>query len=196
MEGLRNCNAEELARQLEQCLRNVIDFWHQLLYEVQFFVEGCTIQLDLTCQLWNSGKVSTLLEKPVENRPHIKNLPQIYFVDTLRTFVDLTTTCEQDQLLDQVLPQLNEYLGSLFLSQLEFRFPFVFSVAARKRFLAQEAAIGPISYALSNSSVLLPILTKLISDDTTATTAFQITKYSKSRIKHISFQIAKRQHSE
>lgn len=184
---------EQLACQLVVCLQNGLKFWDQLFYELQFSSTGGTIQLDLTCQVWNSEKISTLLQKPIENRQHMGNLPRVCFLKELRIDVEIRFSCEPYLLIDEFLPQLNEYLCSLFISQLEFRFPFVFSATARKRFMSQESALGPISYALSNSSALLPILTKLISDDTTATTVYQVIKYRKSHTKHIFFEIAKRE---
>ncbi|QLQ80485.1 hypothetical protein HG537_0D04850 [Torulaspora globosa] len=193
VEGPGSCDIEQLACQIMVYLQNGVKFWHQLFYELQFSSTGGTIQLDLTCQVWNSEKVCTLLEKPIENRSHMRNLPHVSVLKGLRINVEMCFSCEPYLLIDEFLPQLNEYLCSLFISQLEFRFPFVFSATARKRFMSQESALGPISYALSNSSALLPILIKLISDDTTATTVYQVMKYRKSQTKHVSFQIAKRE---
>ncbi|QLL32227.1 hypothetical protein HG536_0C03960 [Torulaspora globosa] len=194
VEGPGSCDTEELACQLKVCLQNGLKFWDQLFYELQFSSIGGTIQLDLTCQVWNSEKACTLLQKPLENRPHVRNLPHVCVLKELRIDVDMCFSCEPYLLIDEILLQLNEYLCSLFISQLEFRFPLVFSATARKRFMSQESALGPISYALTNSSALLPILTKLISDDTTATTVYQVMKYRKRHTNHISFQIAKRQY--
>lgn len=193
MEVGGSSDAEAIADQLTVSLENGSDFWNQLLYKASFTSTGKEIRLGLACQLWNSEKVSTLLQKPVENRKHMSGLPQVFSLKRLNVHVNIYSSGEPHIITDQGLPQLNEYFGSLFISQLEFRFPFVFCATARKRFLSQESSIGPISYALSSSSALLPILAKLISDDGTATTVYQMIDSHRSRTKQICFQIAKRQ---
>lgn len=179
-------------QQLTSCLQEGISFWeNQLLYETQISVSGNVIELRLNCKVWNLDKVSTLLQNPVERRSHVKSLPKVQFLKELKVISTLCTPCDILPSTKSVVPQLNEFLGSLFVSQLEFRYAFVFSVIARRKFLAQESSIGPISYALTNSSALLPLLTKLIGDDSTATSAYQLVSVGKKRSKDLSFQIAK-----
>lgn len=180
---------------MASCLRNGMAFWEeQLLYDTQISTYKGSIELALKCKVWNSDKVSTLLQKPVERRSHMKSLPQVQFLKRLKVVVTLCCFCDTLLSTEAVVPQLNEFLGSLFVSQLEFRYPFVFSSATRTKFLAQESSIGPISYALASSSALLPLLTKLIEDDTTATTAYRLVSPHKKRSKKISFQIARQKY--
>lgn len=150
-------------------------FWQDLNYQVTFDVDKTTITLNLSCMIFTQMKVKTLLEQPLSLQRH---RPQ-----TLRTVesVDITANFlirdgENDEGWSSILNQSNEYLISLFVSQLEFQYPLVFSRDCRKRFLQQEKSLGPISYALTNSSSLIPNLIKIISDDNTATTSYQIVK--------------------
>lgn len=172
-------------------MRYGLSFWvDQLLYDTQISASGNVITLNLQCKVWNSDKISSLLQKPAERRLHLKSIPQVHFLKRLRVQATLYTP-NDGPTANLIVPQLNEYLGSLFFSQLEFRYPFVFSMTARKRFLAQESSIGPISYALTNSSAILPVLTKLIGDDPTATTAHQLIAVGKRKPKDVLFQVAK-----
>lgn len=73
-----------------------------------------------------------------------------------------------------IVNQCNEYLNSLFLSQLEFRLPLVFSYGARTRLKMHESSIGLVSKCLDNSQTVTPSIVKIISNDKTSTTVFQI----------------------
>lgn len=121
----------------------------------------------------------------------MKDLPSIGFVDQVRICAEFCHIPEYKLKAKDLIPHFNEYLSSLIISQFEFQLPLVFSMTCRKRFLSQESDIGPISYALTNSSALLPLLVKLIAEDTTATTAYQLISPTKNRIKEIFFQICR-----
>ncbi|CAR29548.1 hypothetical protein ZYGR_0AD02300 [Zygosaccharomyces rouxii] len=132
--------------------------------------------------------MTTLLAKPIEFRPHIK-LPIVAHCTDLKIDADFHHCPHLWSPVD-VVSQLNEYLASLIVSQLEFQFPMVFSTIARNRFKSQETDIGPISYSLVYSSALIPITVQLIAGERTATTACQLLR-PKRRTSRIDFQILK-----
>lgn len=162
-------------------------FWqNQLLYGFNCRLDGTTLKLELRCKLWNANKMSTLLQKPKELRPH-RNLPTVAFCTELHvqaSFHHLPHRLD----LHGMVTQFNEYLSSLIISQLEFQLPLVFSIVARNRFKTQESDVGPISYGLTDSSALIPLEVQLIAMDKTATTVCQILR-PRRQTNRIKFQI-------
>lgn len=111
----------------------------------------------------------------MSRRPISNTLPKLAHLLNL----DINTTLHSTSILNDVAlnvlsQHLQEYLQSLIISQLEFKFPLVFSKIARRRFAEQENAISVVSHSLNNdSSLVLPLL-NIIEHDMTATTAYQI----------------------
>ena len=152
------------------------EFWEEeLLYQPAFEInaEGL-IDLRLRCQIWSLNKIKTLLESPLKLRSHDSTLPSIAYlkeiVITAKFYGELGVKLDATSMV----PQLQEYMSSLIISQLEFQFPLVFSAVARKRFQGQEAVLAAVSYSSTESSFLIPLLVRLIANDPTATTAYQL----------------------
>lgn len=120
------------------------------------------------------NKIKTLLESPLKLRSHDSTLPSIAYLEeivvTAKFYGGLGVKLDATSLV----PQLQEYLSSLIISQLEFQFPLVFSAVARKRFQSQETVLAAVSYSSTESSFLIPLLVRLIANDPTATTAYQL----------------------
>ncbi|CAI4047141.1 hypothetical protein N7582_003997 [Saccharomyces uvarum] len=151
-------------------------FWEeQLFYKVQDVAtqENC-IALTLKCTLWTDSQISTFIDKPRELHSHVKGYPEIYYVSELSTTVNFLSKAGSSTEIAQVIPHLNEYFSSLIVSQLEFEYPMVFSMTARLRLKWQQGSLGPISYALTNTSALLPIMLNMIAEDKTSTTVYQV----------------------
>ncbi|KOG98007.1 Rec102p [Saccharomyces eubayanus] len=166
----------ELLTRLKDIVCSSTHFWEeQLFYKVQDVAteENC-ITLSLKCTIWTDAQISTFLDKPRELHSHVKGYPEIYYISELSTTINFFSKAGSSIEMDQIIPHLNEYFSSLIVSQLEFEYPMVFSTTARLRLKWQQGSLGPISYALTNSSALLPIMLKMIAEDKTSTTVYQI----------------------
>lgn len=157
-------------------MRNGIRFWEEeLLYEVKTICQQKgSIILSLGCRIWTTDKMVTLFEKPTSLRAHL-HLPGVVFLEYLKLECKFYNSTDDENLnISDTLPQFNEYLASLILSQLEFRFPMVFSMINRQKFQQQSTDLAPLAYSLTNSSSLLPLLVQLIANDRTATTVYHL----------------------
>ncbi|CAI4046834.1 Rec102p SKDI_12G3600 [Saccharomyces kudriavzevii IFO 1802] len=167
---------QELFTKLQEIVRSSTHFWeNQLFYKVQDVntEENC-ITFNLKCTIWTDSQISTFINKPSELHSHAKGYPEICYLSELSTTVNFL--CKEGNSIEvgQIIPHLNEYFSSLIVSQLEFEFPMVFSMIARLRLKWQQGSLGPISYALTNTSVLLPIMLNMIAQDKSSTTVYQI----------------------
>lgn len=168
-------------------------FWEDLQYDINkkppFINDSNEIELSLHCNLWNRSKVSVLLEAPLALRSYNDNLPSLGYFQKLEINAHFTHLIEEPLEISFIKTHFNEFLSSLIISQLEFQYPLVFSNLTRKRFFWQEKDIGPVSYALTDSSSLLPTLVTLMNNDTTATTAYQLLECRSNRFDPICFKI-------
>ncbi|SCV03320.1 LAMI_0H07206g1_1 [Lachancea mirantina] len=149
-------------------------FWSDMGYDVQIRTASHGIDIRLECRVFGVMKVRALLEQPLAHASHAAHHVSVASVDALHIaclFAGVDSAGSS-----AVLRHCNEYLVSLFLSQLEFQFPLVFSKWSRSRFSQQQRSLGPVSYALTGSTELIPQLIKIISRDTTATACYQVTR--------------------
>lgn len=184
-------NGEDLNTKSLEAIGKAFDkgapFWKdQLLYEFRCHIDESLVILELCCTMWSANKMSTLLQKPSELRPHM-NLPSVAFCTELQVQANFYHSIHKWNVLEAIR-QINEYLSSLIVSQLEFQLPLVFSIVTRNRFKSQENDIGPISYGLTQSSALIPLVIELIVLDKTATTVYQILR-PRRQTKRIQFRI-------
>lgn len=173
-------------------------FWKEYLsYEVEFKLKRSTksICIYLSCDLWFNNKISTFLDYPLELECYKKtDSLQIKFLNEIQIKAIFYKIIHKDKYFQkneevnvfEIKNLLNQFFASLLISQLEFKFPLVFSSLVRKRIAIQEKYFAPISYSLTNSIKLIPIIIKIISDDRTSTTAFVLLLPTKK----ISFKMA------
>ena len=153
-----------------------VHFWEeQLFYKVQDVStkENCIV-LNLKCTILTDAQINTFINKPRELHSHAKGYPEIYYLSELSTTVNFFSKGGNFVEISQVIPHFNEYFSSLIVSQLEFEYPMVFSMISRLRLKWQQSSLAPISYALTNTSVLLPIMLNMIAQDKSSTTVYQI----------------------
>lgn len=163
---------------LQNCAFNGKQFWEdQMLYDVKFNTDlkESTITIDLNCKIWTAEKISALIQRPSDMTNYSKDNNKCEFLLQINIIGKIYTNLSPASQMHQLISHINEYLSSLIISQLEFRYPLVFSIVARNRFKMIEKCIGPLSYALTKSSHLFPTIIKCIAKDTTSTTVYQIT---------------------
>lgn len=133
------------------------------------------MNIDLECLIWTQNKIGTIVEYD-KNRHSSSGLPsQIAHLLRLDITASLeSSTIDHNALLDIILLQLKEYLQSLFISQLEFKFPLLFSKVARRRLAEQDNSLSVVSQSLTRDSSLVLPLIKIIEMDMTATTVYQL----------------------
>ncbi|EDO17106.1 hypothetical protein Kpol_1025p26 [Vanderwaltozyma polyspora DSM 70294] len=170
---------EFLFQQLELSMSKGLYFWKEkLLYDCSLFIDEDNYNklcLKLNCRIWNGNKISSLLQKPIEYKDHRKFLPKVYYLQKLEISSHFFSQTQLDSVpIVDFVNTFNEFTTSLFLSQLEFRFPLVFSSTTRQLFRCQESELGPISYALSDSPALIPILISIISNNMIYTSIYQL----------------------
>lgn len=161
-------------------------FWEKnLSYDFSCILneETLTVTITLSCKLWYENKINTLLEKPLGlGISQGEEKPKILFFSTIEVDVDfhkisyIRGSYNALKLTDsrELFSSINQYFSSLIISQLEFKFPIVFSSLVRKRISSQEALLAPISYSLTGTSHLIPIIIEMISKDKTATTCVSL----------------------
>ncbi|SCU97004.1 LAME_0F18184g1_1 [Lachancea meyersii CBS 8951] len=174
-ESISSCLTQAFAEGLNSCL----EYWQDLNYRatVQVMSEHC-IRVSLECQIFSTMKTKNLLEQPLSIMKHMNlRLVTVAGLKVQATFIGASPP------VPEAIRQCNVFLVSLFISQLEFQFPLAFSRVCRLRFIQQEASLGPVSYALTNSAIMVPRLVKIISDDRTATTCYRIIQISSDRRK-------------
>lgn len=159
-------------------------FWKEyLLYEVEFKLKKSikSICINLSCNLWFNNKRAAFLDQPLELECYKKtDSPQIKYLNELQikgVFYKVNNKNKYFQKNEEVTVfeiknLLNQFFSSLLISQLEFKFPLVFSPLVRNKISIQEKYFAPISYSLTNSTQLIPVIIKIISNDRTSTTAF------------------------
>ncbi|KAM3162737.1 hypothetical protein ACU8KH_02997 [Lachancea thermotolerans] len=126
---------------LERCN----EFWTDLNYTPSFEIPtNCSVRIKLSCRIFSLMKTKNLLEQPLSTLKHMNF--HLMSVSTLNVSADFVGMAKS---FEDALHQANEYIVSLFLSQLEFQFPLVFSRICRRRFLQQEASLGSVSYSLT-----------------------------------------------
>ncbi|SCV05206.1 LANO_0H02388g1_1 [Lachancea nothofagi CBS 11611] len=172
-------SSSQFTHEIIQSLTNCSDFWHDLNYKPSFQASSAScVEISLDCEIFTTMKTKSLLEQPLSILKHMNaRLLTVTTVDVQAVFLGTSKSAPD------IVKQCNEFLVSLFVSQLEFQFPLAFSRVCRSRFLQQEAFLGPISYALANSASMIPKLIKIISDDKTATTCYRILQLSGDRRK-------------
>ncbi|SCU92613.1 LAFA_0F11738g1_1 [Lachancea sp. 'fantastica'] len=167
--------SQALVDGFQQCLQ----FWHDLHYRAGVcIVDDNSVVLTLECLVFTVMKTKNLLEQPLSVLKHMDE----HLVTVSALTVHATFTSSSPPEIDAV-KHCNFFLVSLLISQLEFQFPLVFSRVCRLRFLQQEASLGPVSYALTNSASMVPKLIKIISNDKTATTCCRMVQISSDRRK-------------
>ncbi|CCH61181.1 hypothetical protein TBLA_0E01210 [Henningerozyma blattae CBS 6284] len=175
------------------CFENGKLFWEeQLSYTFNIAIDSNEITLKLGCKIWTAEKIATLIEQPSELLVYNNNslTSKIDFVPQVEITVNFIHESILELELHSFVNQINEYLASLFISQLEFRYPLVFSTVARKRFQMVESQIGPISYSLTESSALFPNIIQCIIKDKTSLTSYQIIgKFKRKKTDKIRFDI-------
>lgn len=167
---------QELFTKLREIVCSSVHFWEdQLFYKVQDVntTESCII-LSLKCTILTDAHISTFIHKPRELHSNANGYPEINYLSELSTTVNFFSEAGNFIEASQVIPHLNEYFSSLIISQLEFEYPIVFSMVSRLRLKWQQGSLGPISYALTNTSVLLPVMLNMIAQDKSATTVYQM----------------------
>lgn len=150
-------------------------FWESLLYKVEFFVniEG-QLRIELICQLWTQTKINTILDYQFNERDlssHDTKLNHLKQVNIIGEFYSDETI---ETSLNNLIHHLREYLASLMVSQLEFKFPLIFSSVARKRMKEQENSFTVVSYAVKGNSTLFLKFLRITNSDRTASSIFQI----------------------
>lgn len=106
------------------------------------------------------------------NNPLSSGVNESIIVESLAS-VKIKVTFKGRITINEMINQCNEYVNSLFMSQLEFQLPLVFSVGMRKRMLKQEPTIGSVSKCLESSQNITPYIVKTIASDKTCSLAFQ-----------------------
>lgn len=114
-------------------------------------------------------KRDLLFDNPLSSKIHDSSI----VMENLREVV-INATFKGEKAFFDIIQQCNEYMNSLFMSQLEFKMPLVFSSVARNRLMKHEPTIGVISKCLDNSQSMTPSIVKILCDDRTATTTFQV----------------------
>lgn len=159
-------------------------FWEQtLLYniELRLLPEEKTIKIFLSCKLWFNNKIKALLENPLglhtfptEKRLTICYLNEVKIIAEFYKVIMNKGTCQYESIITigVIRKSLNQFFCSLVISQLEFKFPMVFSPLARTRISIQDIYFAPISHFLTNSTRLIPLLVKISTKDKTATTSY------------------------
>ncbi|SCU87067.1 LADA_0E01794g1_1 [Lachancea dasiensis] len=171
---------ESLLQEVVAALSRSQAFWHDLNYTPHFATvsDRQSVQISLECHVFTNMKTKSLLEQPLSILKHTD--VRLFTVAALHIHADLLG---RSVAAGDVVRHCNEYIVSLFMSQLEFQFPLAFSRTCRQRFLQQEAYLGSISYALTNSATMIPKLVKLISNDKTATMCYRLLQLASDRRK-------------
>lgn len=144
-------------------------------YNVEFFTsaEGYLI-VQLECQLWTQTKVNTLSDYQI-NEKHLSSTDvKINYLKQIKIVGQFNSNETTEICIDKVVFHLREYLTSLMISQLEFKFPLIFSRVARKRIKEQESSFTVVSYAIKGNSTLFLKFLKMANNDKTASSIFQI----------------------
>ncbi|CCF56093.1 hypothetical protein KAFR_0A06580 [Kazachstania africana CBS 2517] len=163
-----------LIDQFTQKLKMSAKFWEEhLFYQINNVIQlPDSIELQLKCQILNSEKIDYLLRKPLENVTGNKYSICFNIVQKLQINIDISLFREVT--LENITTTFNQYFVSLLASQLELKFPFVFSKLARSRLKAQEDDLSPLSQCIIGSAALLPNLLMTMQRDTTATIVYQL----------------------
>lgn len=132
------------------------------------------IRIQLECQLWTQSRINDLLESERLEDCNVEQPSKINFIEELLVSVSFHSTNDLEKELDSFKSHLSEYMASLMISQLEFRFPLVFSKIAKKRVKEQENSFFVISQAIKGNSSLVLKFIRMIHVDQTSLSAFQI----------------------
>lgn len=147
-------------------------FWEQLSFQSAIYeLSNGRICIELRCGIWFTNKVCDLLEKPLKTSTSEFTLSALHDVNITGRFLSGNNAVVEPS---DLVPHINEFFSCFLLSQLEMRFPLIFSKIARDRINKQAQDFGPICYNLNNTPSLFPHILKVISSDLTATTIFQL----------------------
>ncbi|CCE63576.1 hypothetical protein TPHA_0F00900 [Tetrapisispora phaffii CBS 4417] len=149
-----------------------------------------SIVFNLNCNVCTVNKVQTLLEEPIKKFNHLGNEIKIVNLTKVKILADFYfhqatfNDLEYDDTVYQMIKShMNEYLASLFLSQLEINFPICFSKYIREYLSANILEYPQISFILSNSSKLIPYLITILKNDNNFKTIFKILTYKSKKVK-------------
>ncbi len=163
-------------------LLEINGIWTNMYYNIvaSRTSDNCGVEWALKCQIWTPNRAGTLTETSREHFIGDNIFPSVRCLEELNISVQLHTNIRKlSDIKSHFCSHFNEYFISLLVSQLEFRFPLVFSYPARTRLRVQEPNIAPISYALSNSSALMLDLVSITEKQPTNTTIYQLITYRK-----------------
>lgn len=153
------------------------DFWLCLNYDHTFNKIENSLIIYLTCRQFTQAKLNKLFSEPIASQTH--NEYQLMSLEKIKINAEFHWQEPTPLIINDFIDQLNEYIHSLFISQLEFQFPLVFNTTTRKKFLQHENTFGTISYSLvDGNSTMIPELILMINNDLTSTTCYQLLKRS------------------
>ncbi|SMN22620.1 similar to Saccharomyces cerevisiae YLR329W REC102 Protein involved in early stages of meiotic recombination [Maudiozyma saulgeensis] len=159
------------------------DFWESMYFKTHIDItkEKDIIML-LECRLWTQSRINVLLESERFEGCNVAESTKINYIEELVVNVSFNSTNPLEKEMDSLRSHLREYMSSLILSQLEFRFPLVFSRVARKRVIEQENSFLVISHAIKGDPSLILKFIRLVHNDQTSLSIFQILSSSKFRV--------------
>lgn len=166
---------ESYLKKVVSQLDQKIIYWEEMFYKVHIYIEKeKIIVIELECRIWTQNKLGMLLECTRMENKHSQDALKIIHLKELAISSDFHSNIPSTVDINNIIAHTKEYLNSLIISQLEFKFPLIFSANARNRAQKQENSLGVISYTLTNCPILIPHLLKTISNDRTSLSIFQI----------------------
>ncbi|QEU59558.1 Rec102 [Kluyveromyces lactis] len=149
-------------------------FWEKLQYDSNFDLVSDSFLCELCCKQFGNMKRELLFDKPMSSKVHDPAAIEVESFDKVVIVANFHQNPTKSIDILDIINQCNEYVNSLFISQLEFKLPLVFSPGTRNRLKMHEGSIGLVSKCLDNSQTVTPSIVKIISNDKTSTTVFQI----------------------
>ena len=150
-----------LYKQLQECfVRGSKSLWEEQLH-YDTISDGLSVHC--SCKVWSGSKIDRLVAKDdVVYLNRLVLVGRFYGCDIgIQTLVDIC----------------NEYFVSLFVSQLEWQYPLVFSIMKRDYLLTNLVNIGTLSFGLTSTDKLITPLINIVSNDNTLTTIHNVIQY-------------------
>lgn len=141
------------------------EFWENLHYTSKCDIRDGELCVKLACRLWTSSAYENLVRRAGGEACGVSELViEVSSKPTVAASVSVAA--------------LAQYTTELFLSQLEPRFPLVFSTLARERFLHMSASLPALANALHRSPkeqwLFLLNAVKILNSDLSNTTVYQL----------------------
>lgn len=150
-------------------------FWESMLYRVEISANAKSdLIIELTCQLWTQTKIDRILDYQLSEKDLSDKNIKVNHLEKVNIIGEYYSNKKIESKLDNITHHLREYLTSLMVSQLELKFPLIFSRVARKRTKEQENSFTVVSYAIKGNSTLFLKFLRMTNRDRTASSIFQI----------------------